>query len=109
MLSHIANSTVGQTIANTAAVLTASANKTAATVAVITVHDQPIRFVADGSTPTTAVGDYATAGDKIVLFSQSEIAGFKAIREGGTSATVTVQYYSGDPTETDLANLRGGL
>jgi hypothetical protein len=71
-----------------------------ANMAILTVHSHPIRFLVDGTTPTTSLGHYAADKYEIVL-KRTEISNFKAIREGGTDATITVSYFSGSPDPDD--------
>lgn len=103
--------TAALTVDNTAGgvPLATSAAKDAATFAVLTVHSQPIRYVKDAAVVTTAMGHYATDKDVIVLRDQQQIDNFRAIREGGTNATVSVSYFEGTPDEVDLAMLAAGL
>lgn len=59
----------------------------------VQVFTAPIRFTLDGTTPTATVGHRADVYDQIELEGYHEVAGFRAIREGATSATVEVTYY----------------
>lgn len=56
--------------------------------AVVTVESNSIRFWVDGSTPTSANGHLAEAGDVITLEGAEEVNDFRAIR---VSADATVQ------------------
>ena len=67
----------------------------AAKFAKVQVQDAPIRFYRDGSTPTASAGERKVAGEIFWLL-EKELALFKAIREGGTSAAVAVTYYTGE-------------
>lgn len=61
--------------------------------AIITVEDAQIRYRVDGlAAPTLAIGHIAEAGDMIELESAEELAKFRAIRTGATSATIIVTY-----------------
>lgn len=60
--------------------------------AVITTEDQSMRYTYDGTAPTTTVGHLATAGTIITLNGYDNIANFKAIRTGGSSAEINVTY-----------------
>jgi hypothetical protein len=62
--------------------------------AVITVETAEIRFRVDGGVPTSTVGHIADEDDQIVLDSAEDIANFRAIRTGSTSATISVSYSS---------------
>jgi len=66
---------------------------TAARAALITVYGAPIRFWTDGTAPTNATGHRADVYDQIELPNRKELVNFKAIREGGTNATLEVTYY----------------
>jgi hypothetical protein len=52
-----------------------------------------IRMWDDGTDPTATVGDPVNVGDRIILKSAAQIAGFKAIRTGGTSGKLSVSYF----------------
>jgi hypothetical protein len=59
----------------------------------IAVSGQPIRFTRDGlTTPSASVGLRAIAGQYIHLVSTEQIQNFKAIREGGSDATIAIEY-----------------
>lgn len=79
------------TVGSTAVTLTA-ATYGAADYASMLVEGGPIRFRLDSGTPTASVGDLLNVGDRLVLESDSEIQGFKAIRVDGSSATLRVNY-----------------
>lgn len=64
-----------------------------ATECFMVVQDQPIRWRADGTDPTSAVGFYAPAGTSIQLMSYQEIANFRAISDGGASGDATLQIH----------------
>ena len=51
-----------------------------------------IRFTLDGTAPTTTVGTLLEIGEILDLHGQDELNGFKAIRTGGTSGTLQVEY-----------------
>ena len=52
-----------------------------------------IRYTLDGTAPTTTVGTLMNADEVLVLESRSELSGLKAIRTGGTSGTLQVEYF----------------
>jgi len=60
--------------------------------ALITVDSAPIRWWADGSTPTTTTGHLSNIGDVINLAGPNDIRNFRAIRAGATDAKVQVSY-----------------
>lgn len=60
--------------------------------ATITVETASIRYLTDGTAPTSSTGTLAYSGDKITLNDPSELWNFRAIRTGGTSATIQVVY-----------------
>lgn len=60
--------------------------------ALITVETAEIRFTVDGTPPTTSTGHIASAPDVIELESNEEIAAFRAIRTGTTSASIYASY-----------------
>lgn len=57
-----------------------------------TVESQPIRYRFDGTAPTSSVGHPALAGATIVLVGANSITHLKAIRSGGTDATLSCTY-----------------
>ena len=72
--------------------LTAAAYGTK-TRAMITVETATFRYRIDGvAAPTASVGHQAQVGDVILLTSNEDIAGFRGIRDTGTSATIHVTY-----------------
>lgn len=60
--------------------------------AVITIDTADIRFTVDGTPPTASIGHLAGPDDTILLRSNEDIAAFRAIRVGSTSAVVQVSY-----------------
>ena len=60
----------------------------------IYVRTAAIVFTRDGTAPTATLGIQANAGDIIMLNSREELENFLAIRQGGTSATVDVEYFN---------------
>lgn len=51
------------------------------------------RYTLDGTAPTTTVGTQVEAGDILDFENRAELEGFKAIRTGGTSATLHIEYF----------------
>ena len=58
--------------------------------ALITVEVAQISVTVDGTTPTPTVGHILEPGDEITLTDRGEVMNFRAIRTGGTSATLKV-------------------
>lgn len=61
--------------------------------ALITVETASLRWLSDGTAPTSTTGNNATPGDVIRLENPSELFNFRAIRTGTTSAVIQVTYY----------------
>lgn len=97
--THESLSVAGTATATANGVATGSAAN--ATYAILQVLIANIRWTKDGTTPTASVGNQALNGSFIHLRSNADIKAFKAIREGGTSATVEIDYFSGDPTPAE--------
>lgn len=66
-----------------------------ASAALIEVESNPIRYRVDGTNPTSSVGILIQAGGVIELHDWGEVKNFKAIRQGGSDATLRVQPYIG--------------
>ncbi len=62
------------------------------TTAIITITGGDIRFRSDGNDPTGAIGHVVFDGGIITLTSAADIASFRAIRDGGTDATLSISY-----------------
>ena len=60
----------------------------------IYVRTASIVFTRDGTDPTATQGIQADVGDIILLNSREELENFEAIRQGGTSATIDVEYFT---------------
>ena len=60
--------------------------------AFFTVETAAIRYTIDGTTPTTTVGHLLSSGDIVLIDGYENIANFRAIRTGGTSASIKVTY-----------------
>lgn len=59
---------------------------------ILTVEDAQIRWRDDGTDPTASVGRLANPTDVLTLDNRNRIVNFRAIRTGGTSATLNVDY-----------------
>ena len=59
----------------------------------IYVRTASIVFTRTGTPPTATRGFQADPADIILLNSRDEVLGFRAIRQGGTSATVDAEYF----------------
>ena len=79
------------TVSNTAIPLTTIPS--GAHAAHITVHEQRVRYLYDGSTPTASFGHSGIVDEKIDLENRQKLTGFRIIREGGTDAKITVTYH----------------
>ena len=55
-----------------------------------------IRFTIDTTAPTTAVGWLLEIGEPVELHGRYEMANFRAIRTGGSSGTLEVEYWRVD-------------
>lgn len=60
--------------------------------AFVTVETAQVRFTIDGTAPTTTVGHLLEIGDILKLDSAEDLAAFRAIRTGSTSATIHCTY-----------------
>ena len=60
--------------------------------ALITVTTAKIRWLDDGTDPTSTLGHEAFPGDVITLDNRNRIEKFRAIRTGSTSAILEVSY-----------------
>lgn len=87
----LSGGTFGQTISTTAVPLTDPPGD--AVEAEIYVRTASVVFTRTGIAPTATRGFQADPGDIIMLYSRSEILGFRAIRQGGTDATVDPEYF----------------
>jgi hypothetical protein len=79
-------------VAGTAVGLTTPGTNDAA---IIQVQTASIRFNVDGGAPTASVGTLAFVNDIIELHTADELAKFRAIRAGATSANLRVNYARG--------------
>lgn len=79
------------TVSTTAVGFTASTYG-AANFARVYVDSADVRVSFGGGTPTASTFTPVDAGDEIMLESNDEIARFLAIREGGTDATLRVEF-----------------
>ena len=61
--------------------------------AVVVVEAQPLRYRDDGTDPTATVGMLAVAETRFDIESREALDAFKAIRDGGTDAVLSISYY----------------
>ena len=61
--------------------------------ATITVETAQIRWLKDGTAPTSTTGHVANVGAIIFLDNANDLVNFRAIRTGATSATIQVSYH----------------
>lgn len=59
--------------------------------ATVRVEVAPVRYRADGTDPTTTVGELLDVGEKVVVWGSSDIAAIKFIRTGD-SATLSTHF-----------------
>lgn len=64
-----------------------------ASMAVITVESNPIRFLVTGANPTSTTGCQGAANDQIIIKGAEHVANLKMIRSGGSDATVQITYF----------------
>ena len=57
-----------------------------------TVEGAAIRVRADGTDPTATVGTPYKVGDKFVVWGKRDLDSFRAIRQGGVSATLSTEF-----------------
>ena len=79
----------GLSISSTVVTLTVP---NSAMVAEIYVRTASIVFPRSGTDPTATAGFQADPGDIILLSSRAELDRFEAIRQGGSDATIDVEY-----------------
>ncbi len=58
--------------------------------AFITTEDEAVRFRVDGGDPTSSTGHRLLLNDPLELEGQDELENFRAIRQNGSDATVSV-------------------
>ncbi len=85
--------TVGSTAIGFTASTVQPASGKPATLAVCAVETQPVRWRSDGTAPTSSAGYPQAVASEFTVFGSHDLNNFKAIRTGGTSATLTVAYY----------------
>lgn len=61
--------------------------------ALVTVETQPIRIRMDGTDPTATVGHLLQDTDALVITGPNNVIKFRAIRDGGSDATILVTYF----------------
>ena len=83
------------TVSSTAIGISATGLKPNA--ASVQVEGAAVRFRADGTDPTAAVGVTAEPGDSIVLTDRDQVLKFKAIRRDGVDATLRVHVAVEEP------------
>ncbi len=88
-VSPIAGSYEQITVSTTAVPLTVPLR---AKIAVITVEAEPIRYRDDATDPTNTVGVLVSPGSTLIICSNA-LGRFKAIRQGGSDAILSVSYY----------------
>ena len=76
------------TVSNTVKQITAALR--ANNRAFITTEDETVRFRIDGGDPTSSVGHRLLLNDPLNLHGRVELENFRAIRQDGTDATVSV-------------------
>ena len=78
------------TVADTAVALTVPAN---ANRALLICETATLRFKDNGDSPTTTDGMLIQVNQSMVIDNEIALGKFKAIRTGGTSATLHISYY----------------
>lgn len=68
-------------------------NRGGAQAAYVTTQSQELRYTVDGTTPTSTDGHAAAATSTFWVFGREAIRDFRAIRTGGSDATIKVTYY----------------
>ena len=61
--------------------------------AILTVETAQIRYLSDGTAPTSTTGHQVSPTQIITLRNPSELSKFRAIRTGATSGVVRVTFY----------------
>lgn len=64
-----------------------------ASMAVMTVESNPIRFLVTGGSPNSTTGCQGAANDQIIIKGVEHVANLKMIRSGGSDATVQITYF----------------
>lgn len=82
------------TVAGSSIGLTAASFPSALKLVYIFVEDGVVRWRADGTAPTAAIGTPAYPGDEIILTTTKEALNFRAIRKSTSSGVLQVTYYS---------------
>ena len=78
------------TVATTSIGLTTTLNDNVGFRAVISCETAQCRYRYDGGAPTATVGHLLNIGDLIIFEGRANVANFRAIRTGGTSAVLQV-------------------
>ena len=63
-----------------------------ATAAFCTVETAPIRALASGTAPTATLGTPFAVGDTFIVWGRRDLMSVRFIRQGGTSATLSVEF-----------------
>lgn len=94
-MKPVATSRQRLTIDNTAGgvTLTVPANAIAA---IGRLETAQVRFTLDTSAPTTSAGMLLEVGERLYFDGRVELTNFKAIRTGGTSGVLDVEFYTAD-------------
>ena len=73
------------------------------------VESQDIRWTVDGTAPTTAIGNVATAGSALPAINGSDLlVNFRAIRDGGSDGTLSCSFFTGGVIQSPLSAGSGG-
>jgi hypothetical protein len=85
----IAAASLGFTAATT---IPSGATGSPALVATVTVETAPVRYRADGGTPSATVGTLLNPGDVITVYGDHDIQAMRFFRTTGVSATLDCEY-----------------
>lgn len=91
----IANSYQTVTVSNSVIPFPAASLPAAASMALVNIDTNPIKYTIDGSTPSATNGHLVAAGGQFLLLSREEITAFRVIRQGGADAAMCVTFFSG--------------
>ena len=65
-----------------------------AVAAVCRLETEQVRFTLDGTAPTSSAGKTLEVGELLTLDSREELTGFLAIRTGGSSGVLDIDYFA---------------